>query len=236
MSPRSTVGARSVTRLLRPLAIAHCAPVAPRLARAHARVTTDQTALARGPLSLVVGEPMDQRVDATAGDDAHMAAFDALVHKLYAPLCRAAFRITASHDTAEDVVTEALAAFWNRRAHIRWSVSVRSYLYRAVRNRALDAMRRDRNARHVPLEEADAVPDDRPGAVPTEPIGDLERALERVVAALPERCRLVYVLCREEGMTYAEVADVLGISVKTVDAQLCRAVTRIRSALALYLG
>ena len=56
-------------------------------------------------------------------------------------------------------------------------------------------------------------------------------AVRAAIAKLPERCRLVYTLHREQGLSYAEVAAVMGISVKTVDAQMGRALKSLRKLL-----
>ncbi len=164
------------------------------------------------------------------------AVFDALVRELYVPLCRTAAHITRSYDMAEDVVTEVLVAVWRRRAEMGSADTVRGYLHRAVHNRALTAVAGDRLGRCVPLENAHAVVDTRAAAAVGAPLTELEQALDRAVAALPERCRTAYLLSREDGLTYAEIADVMGVSTKTVAAQLCRALVRIRRALDPYLG
>ncbi len=166
-----------------------------------------------------------------AGDE---ATLDALVRELYEPLCRVAYRVTGSPDAADDVVTEAFIALWNRADRVDDAVSVRSYLYRAVRNRALNAVRDDRRRRVVPLAAAAGVADAGQSGSASEPDADFEMALGRAVAALPERTRLAYVLSREHGMTYAEIAEVMDISVKTVEMQLSRALIALRRALSRY--
>ncbi len=64
---------------------------------------------------------------------------------------------------------------------------------------------------------------------------DLEQAIERAIAALPPRCRQVYVLRRQEGLSYAEIAQLVGVTPKTVDVQIGKALRLLRRYLAEWL-
>jgi RNA polymerase sigma-70 factor (ECF subfamily) len=163
-------------------------------------------------------------------------AFDDLVGLLYEPLCRLAYRILGTRDGAEDVVVDVFVAFWERPGQLERVTSLRSYFFRAVRNRSLNAIRQGRWARLVSLVDALDVPDTRARSSAGEAGDDIEGAVRRAVDGLPERCRTVYVLRREQGLTYVEIADVMGISVKTVETQMTRALARLRYTLEPYLG
>jgi RNA polymerase sigma-70 factor (ECF subfamily) len=162
-----------------------------------------------------------------AGDP---AAFEALFHAEHAALCAFAYRYLKARDLAEEIVQEVFLFIWERRK--TWDVrsSVRSYLFTAVRNAAVSYLRHERVVRrrerdalelfqipsvHADLEEAEIL-----------------AAVQRAVGRLPERCRLVFTLQREQGLTYAEVAEVLGISPKTVEVQMGRALKSLRKSLA----
>jgi RNA polymerase sigma-70 factor (ECF subfamily) len=169
------------------------------------------------------------------------AAFDELFRALYEPLVRCAYRLTGSLPAAEDVVHEVFLAYWNRPADAAAAVSPRSYLYRAVRNRALNALRSDRTARTVPLTHAEAelLVDGGRADGHSDRDADgadaLTAALARAVGILPERTRLVFTLSREHGMTYPEIGDALGISVLTVETQISRALVTLRQTLGPHL-
>jgi RNA polymerase sigma-70 factor (ECF subfamily) len=132
-------------------------------------------------------------------------------------------------------VQDVFAAIWRRQAVFDYTDPL-PYLYRAVRNRAISHRRQTQ--RHagwlagLALEWADrgvAAPD------PSE-ASDLARGIEEAIAALPERRRTIFVMHRDQHLTYGEVAAELGISIKTVETQMGRALKTLRERLAPYLG
>lgn len=164
-----------------------------------------------------------------AGDG---AAFETLFHAYHASLCALAYRYLGARDLAEEIVQEVFLVIWERRRTWEVRSSVKSYLCTAVRNAALSYLRHERVARR---KEADI----REWQAPSPPRPDLQALEQETVAAvqdavgrLPERCRLVFTLHREQGLTYAEVAQVLGISPRTVEVQIGRALKSLRKGLA----
>jgi len=159
------------------------------------------------------------------------AAFEAAVRMHYVRLSRFAFRMVKSWDVAEDAVQEALFKCWRRRA----SINARDplpYLYQAVRNECLMILRRER-----PSVDPDQVKLSDPRRLADEhQAQDLQAAVDRAIDALPERCRAVFTMSREQELTYAEIARLLNISVKTVETQMGRALKALRRALASHLG
>src|SRR5690606_17797220 len=133
-----------------------------------------------------------------------------------------------SAETAEDLVQDILLYVWENRARWHPPTTVHAYLYRAVRNRALNVLR-DRKPQAA-LDMAESVPDE------TEPGSDLQyRELlvqyREAVQALPERRRQVFTLSRLYGLTYEEVAETLGISINTVRTQMTAALKHLRERL-----
>jgi RNA polymerase sigma-70 factor (ECF subfamily) len=166
-----------------------------------------------------------------AGDE---SAFDELFREWYAPLVRVARGIVRSKAIAEEVVQEAMLELWRHRERLDADGSVQAYIMRSTKNRALNYVRhervRDRAAPLLSLEQGHATRamDDVVG----EEIG---RAARQAVAALPERTREVFELSRVTGLKYAEIAESLGISIKTVEAQMGRALRHLREQLAPWL-
>lgn len=163
------------------------------------------------------------------------AAFDALVTAHCDRLCRYVFRYVQSRDVAEDLVQDVFLHFWERGDDL----TVRDplpYLYQAARNRALTYLR------HIRLHERWQANVQAAEEAPTERLSaeaeytELTVAVERAVAALPERCREVFTMSREQGLTHAEIAHVLGLSPRTVESHVWRALTMIRAAAAPYLA
>jgi RNA polymerase sigma-70 factor, ECF subfamily len=168
-------------------------------------------------------------VEAIRAGDA--AAFEAMFHQYHAPLCSFAYRYLGARDLAEEMVQEVFLCIWERRASWEVRTSVRSYLLTAVRNAALSYLRHERVVRRWGSEIRDVqVPAASPevGALEAETIAAVRQAIGR----LPDRCRLVFTLHREQGLTYGEVAEVLGISPRTVEVQIGRALKALRKGLA----
>lgn len=186
------------------------------------------------------GAPDDRTLLAgvSAGDE---AAFARLFHRYYATLCAFAIRYTGTRTPAEEVVEDVLTRLWEVRAELDVRESLRSYLYAAVRNRALNRARGERVEGRA-LERALAN-GTMPGmAQPQSPLDEevqadeFAAAVERAVEELPPRTREVFLLHRQRGLTYVRIADQLGITPKTVENLLGRALKHLRRRLALYLA
>jgi RNA polymerase sigma-70 factor (ECF subfamily) len=161
-------------------------------------------------------------------------AFDTIFREHYGPLVRSAEAMLRRRDVAEEIVQDVLLALWQRRDSLVVADSLRAYLFRATRNRALNHLR------HVAIERK-AEPElsviEAPDAVaPSAMIDDeMDAALRSAIGALPPRCREVFELSRVSGLRYAEIAVALGISVKTVEAQMGKALRVLRVELAEWL-
>jgi len=158
-----------------------------------------------------------------AGD---MAAFETLYRSYWQPLYAFAFRYVRSKPDAEDVTQEVFLRIWRARADWRPAGPVRNYLYLAVRNAARDRLARAAVARRGwwrlgQVETTQAFECDLESR-------ELAAAVERALAALPPKraalCRLRLI----DGLSYAEIADRLGIGTKTVETQLARGLKTVR--------
>lgn len=155
----------------------------------------------------------------------------------YVELCAFVFGYVGSDDVAEDVVQDIFVSIWKDPA--RWNASgdkVRLLLYVAARNRALDYLRKRRVRERYGRQATRA---DLPNPFPAADVAFVQReilqALDTAIAALPESARRIFLLSREEGLTYREIADRLGVSVKTVETQMSRSLKKLRGSMADYL-
>jgi len=160
------------------------------------------------------------------------AQFDELVRKHYAEVCRFIHRHVGSEATAEDLAQDLFLRLWERRDHFDFD-NPEPYLYRAARNRALSELRHDRvlgrwRRAHTADPEFAAPPSE---GVPD----DLPTAIAAAIESLPERCRLIFTMSREQGMSYRQIATRLGLSIKTVETQMGRALRVLRAKVAPYL-
>lgn len=161
-------------------------------------------------------------------------AFDALFRQYYGPLVALAESLLRRRAEAEEIVQDVMLELWRRRETLVIEETWRAYLFRAARNRALNELRHEKVAQLAePLVRGeDSV---GPAAHAQVVAAELDDAIVRAVAALPGPVRETFELSRKNGLTYGEIAGVLGISVKTVEARMGRALKDLRERLAPWL-
>lgn len=163
--------------------------------------------------------------------DGDRAAFEALFRAYAEPLCAFTEQYTQSPEIAEELVQDLFFKIWKNRDHWSPTVSVKSYLYTAARNLALDYLKHERvvetwkeeTFQERPVLEA---PDERLHH------DQLRKAVQEAVENLPDRSRQVFKLSRRHGLTYQEISQVLDISVNTVETYMRRAFRSLREQLA----
>ncbi len=162
------------------------------------------------------------------------AAFDQIFRQWYEPVVRSANRVLHDPGVAEELAQDVFLEFWRRREALTADSSVGGYLMQAVRNRALNHLRHLAvQKKSVVFVEALSEPTEQADVAVQS--GELERAIALAVAALPPRTREVFLMSRERGLRYSEIADELGVSVKAVEANMSRALRMLRDALAPFL-
>lgn len=156
--------------------------------------------------------------------------FKKLFDKTYMPLCMYALRILGDSWAAEDAVQQSMIAIWERLRDGAVPDNVRAYLYRTVRNEALrllpDVTTNAEWSDHAALEVTDEVVD----------TSERDAALWTAIDSLPQRCREVFLAAKRDGLSHSEIAGSMGISVKTVEAQMTKALSRLREALTPYVA
>lgn len=166
-----------------------------------------------------------------AGDE---QAFDTVFRTLYEGAVRVAERMLRDRAVAEEIAQEVFLELWRRRASLGDDTNLTGYLLQSVRNRSLNHIRHLAVERHgaqvIPLMVEPAPPADHDLHA-----GDLQAAITAALAALPPRAREVFELSRDRGLRYSEIADLLGITVKAVEANMGRALRQLRELLAPYL-
>ncbi|MGH7555784.1 MAG: RNA polymerase sigma-70 factor [Longimicrobiales bacterium] len=171
-----------------------------------------------------------------AGDE---AAYESLFREYYVKLCTHANSILAAPDIAEEIVQDVFVKLWRNRGTWEVRTSVGAYLYTAVRNGALNHVHRRRTEERVYQEAARDAGARRAMFAPSaaermesEQIADeVRRAIER----LPARCRQVVILRWQHQLKHAEIAEVLGISIKGVENHLARGMQALRKDLGARL-
>jgi RNA polymerase sigma-70 factor (ECF subfamily) len=167
--------------------------------------------------------------DLSQGDE---RALRRIFDRYYPSLVREVYRLVGDADAGKDLAQEVFVELWRRRETLEVQVSLGAYLRRAAVNRAINYLK---SRRRLVLEDPDRMPD-RPDPAPGELEGrhetaSREDALHRAVQSLPERCREVFTLSRFAELSHREIADQLGISVKTIENQITKAMKLLRAAL-----
>ncbi|MEK6781657.1 MAG: RNA polymerase sigma-70 factor [Bacteroidota bacterium] len=161
-----------------------------------------------------------------------LKSFEKLFKELFKPLCGFSLKYVRDLDEAKGLVHEVFVSVWEKFDTLPADINYHSYLYTSVRNRSLNFIR-DRK-KHVQFENV-AEHELTEANSPFETV-ELEREIEMAIHSLPEKCRMVFELNRVEGLTYAQVAEKMSISIKTVEAHMSKALSVLREYLKEFLS
>lgn len=163
-----------------------------------------------------------------------ISEFERVFRKYYEPLCHFAFKYLKDIDSAEEVVQEFFYIYWKNRENIQINTSLKSYLYQAVKNNALKQIEhmavKERYAKEMKLQQ-EVFSQNEPSSIE---YTELNEVIDKTLNQLPERCREIFMLSRFEGLKYHEIAKRLSISVKTVEANMGKALQLFRTNLSIY--
>jgi RNA polymerase sigma-70 factor (ECF subfamily) len=162
-------------------------------------------------------------------------AFEKTFRQYYPRLCNYAGSLLKDEEEGEEVVQTVFLTIWEKREDLEITLSLKSYLYRAVHNHCLNRFKHA-SVREVHREHTLYFSSDSHESV-TEVIhaNELQERIEKAVSNLPEQCQKAFRMSRFEELKYQEIADQLGISIKTVENQIGKALKILRTELADYL-
>ena len=161
--------------------------------------------------------------------------FEKLFRSQYSRLCSYANLFLNDPDAAEDVVQEVFFKLWKNRDEVVITGTVKSYLFRAVRNGCMNVID------HISVREAhklvneEDIRESESHLIDEAIVSELEQRIRETIDQLPTERRKIFILSRYEGLKYREIADRLNISVKTVENQMYQALQFLRTRLADYL-
>ncbi|PJJ74469.1 RNA polymerase sigma-70 factor (ECF subfamily) [Thermoflavifilum aggregans] len=173
------------------------------------------------------------QIAALDDQQAYRKLFDALA----GPLIRWSQVYVKQYEVAEEIVSDVFMWMWQQRSRLGSIRQVRLYLYQAVKNRSLNYLRTIHSRTEfedIASFEGTVIPAIQFNADDPEQIllnNELRRHMEKAIASLPARCRLIFRLVKDDGMHYKEVAELLQISVKTVETQMGIAFRRLAEAI-----
>ncbi len=161
--------------------------------------------------------------------------FEEIYKQYYSPLCFYCVRYVGDMEEAKEIVQGLFLKIWLKRNELDINTSVKSYLYRAVQNYALNYLHQQKtkqkyiiNKAHFPNQMSEN------GQIKLEE-EELKKLIKRAVLKLPEKRREIFELSRYENMKYSQIAEHLTISVKTVEAQMSKSLKYLRQVLKEYL-
>lgn len=161
--------------------------------------------------------------------------FSAVFHTWYEKLHRYAYTILKDQDEASDTVQFVFTRLWERWEELDDTEELGPYLYRAIHNQSLNRIRKVGNMRNFTAWLNQGAPPVQNDAGNKLAIAELNTRIAAALDALPPQCRLIFTMSREQDKKYAEIAQALSISVKTVETQMSKALRILREKLADYI-
>ncbi|QHV99426.1 RNA polymerase sigma-70 factor [Spirosoma endbachense] len=159
-------------------------------------------------------------------------ACEVLFRKYYVALCSHASRFVYSKEAAEDIVSEVFYQFYKEESYKTVTISYKAYLMQAVRYRAYDYVRWELSkSRRGTAVDSVNITDQQPSPSEIVQYDELYQRIEQTIDQLPQQTKRVFILSRFEGRKYQEIASELGISVKTVETHMSKALSLLRQAL-----
>lgn len=163
------------------------------------------------------------------------AGFEQVFRMYYSGLKSYAKKMLKDEAQADEVVQEVFFKLWEKRKEVNIGTSLKSYLFRAVHNTCLNLFKhqkvRDNYKAHIDSQPDEWQWDESDSMIAT----DLKEKILEGIALLPEQCARVFRMNRLEGYKYREIAEELGISPKTVEGQMSKALRRMRAHLKDYI-
>ena len=163
-------------------------------------------------------------------------SFEELFRSFFPSLVLFAQKYVPDQDTAKDIVHNVFINLWEKRQQVDTGSPLKSYLFTSVHNRCLNYIRDQKkfDKDDTIFQRLDST--DFSDGVDRLEEQELEQRIFDALQALPEKCREIFNMNRFDGLKYAEIAEKLGISVKTVETQMSKALKILREKLIDYLG
>ena len=174
----------------------------------------------------------------SVNEQSNNKAFDDLFHEYFKPLCAyCQYKFGLDIDVAKDVVHSAFINLLEAGVTFSSESSSKAYLYKVVTNICLDLKRHEKiKQKHVEFFQKQGTNTDTGNENLMAELKELQNDINKAIAELPDQMRKVFELSRNEGLKYTEIARQLGISIKTVETQMSRALVKLKQKLASYLS
>lgn len=155
-------------------------------------------------------------------------AYNELFNILYLPAKKFAFCILHSNEEAEEVAEDVMLTLWRNRKTLIGINNVHVYALVIAKNLSLNILKKNSKNKTASLDDVDInffFDSQSPEQIIID--NELKKRLENAIQSLPPKCQLVFKLAKEDNLSYKEIAEILAISVKTVDAHLVAATQKL---------
>ncbi len=184
--------------------------------------------------------PPENKPEGASADDLRFddANFGEFFKKHFLSLCAyCQFKYGLDLDMAKEVVHTGFIKLWDARQQLTPGVSPKSYLYKIITNNILDILKhRKITQQHVQFVLQSGSEDAVTYSFDDVDVKQLQADIQTAVNELPEQMRRIFEMSRFEGLKYAQIAEQLHISIKTVETQIGRALVKLREKLSTYLS
>lgn len=181
----------------------------------------------------MVDLPEQQQIQALIAGD--ITAFEMIFRDYYQPLCSYAYSFVHDKEEAEEIVQGTFLSVWEKKETLAIHTGVKPYLYAMVRNACLNVIKHEKIKQKHAVEAIALSPVSHESVAVAVATSELEVKIQQAMEKLPEQCRLVFKLSRFEELKYAEIAEQLDISIKTVENHMGKALKIMREQLKDYL-
>lgn len=165
-------------------------------------------------------------------------AYELIFRRYYVSLCGFATRFVEQPETSEGIVQDIFLKLWEKRGTLAIDTSLKSYLFRAVYNSCVNHLAHTKiKNRYLSAVRESIAKNEHAG----DPVLDsltykeLDNKITEAIETLPADCKRIFKMSRFDGMKYAEIAENLQISVKTVETQISRALQKLRRELREFM-
>lgn len=161
--------------------------------------------------------------------------FEILYKEYFEPLCAFVFGVLKDYDASEEIVQNLFVKLWIKRNRIPINTSVKSYLYQAAKNASLNLISHIKVKEKYKQYNQEVIVSSEGNFTNPAEENDLSNTVQQAIDKLPTKRKEIFLMSRNEGLKNREIAEHLNISIKTVENQMGKALSTLRTELADYL-
>lgn len=164
-------------------------------------------------------------------------AFELLFRQYYPRLCGFANKFISNPQESEEIVQEVFLNIWKKKDQLKLDDQIRPYLFKSVQNLCFNFIEHQKVVDNYYSVIEAVYKNHLEDFSSHESIlyNELQSRVVKAMTSLPEQCQKIFKMSREDGLKYHEIAETLGISVKTVETQMSRALAKLKTELKDYL-